>query len=53
MKNDFERFDKWKEDKRQQGWKYFNVFVPSELADLLRRQMRQWKYENPQHYKRG
>jgi len=45
------RMNKWRDAKLNEGWKLVQVFVPAPLAEILRQQIRSWKYQNPSFYK--
>ena len=46
-----ERINRWKQSKKDLGWRGIYMFGPPELVKLIKEVQRKWKYENPQHYK--
>lgn len=41
----------WIANRKKDGFKFLTVFVPSELAEILREQIRQFKFHNPHRYR--
>jgi hypothetical protein len=51
MKTQLEYQKRWLESRKREGWRHVQVFVPPPLADLLGKQIKDWKHNNSIYYK--